>query len=101
MYYSHSAIDDQFNFFISFLTHAINGEKKYEAIVSPIIQDAHGLAIGEKNVYNIDRNNYQIIIYLIDNDFDFLKSVNIKDITKEDYKHVLDILTKPREISIA
>lgn len=101
MYYSHSLEDDQFNYFASFLNHAINGEIKYKEIVLPIIDEAHKLAIGTLTVYSVDRNNFPIIMHLIDNDLSFIKEINTENITEADYKHVLEILCRPREIAIS
>lgn len=101
MYYSHSYQDEVFSFFISFLNNSIAGDKKYQSLVDPIINEAHQLAVGEKNYYSIDRNAYQIITFLVEANKDFFAKLNANELKESDYKTILEIASSQKEIHFA
>jgi hypothetical protein len=64
MYHSVNLEESKINLFSFLLKGIIDGNEKYKNIVDPIINDAYGLAKGQKNFFNIDRENYSLIVFL-------------------------------------
>lgn len=97
MYHSHSYQDEAFDFFVTFLKNAIQGDTKYEELVRPIIDDAHLLAKGERNYYTIGRDNYSIITYLVEVDHTYFENLNTGHLTSDDYTRILQLANSQRE----
>ncbi len=92
MIYSHNVEDDKFSLFTLFVKSLLSGEKKYEGIVNPVLKDAHELAVKEKDVQEIDKDNFSIIIYLERKNPEFIKKIQPDHISDEEYKTVLSLL---------
>ena len=101
MYHSHSYQDAAFDLFVTFLINAKEGDQKYIAMVQPVIGEAHELAVGLKNYYNIDRDNYSIILYLVESDMDYFKNLNAQQLKEDDYEHILTIANSQRQAFLA
>jgi hypothetical protein len=101
MFHSHSIQDNAFNYFASFLENAITGNKSYEDLVKPTIMDAHLLATGEKNYYNIGRDNFQVITYLVEKEKSYFAAINIDSMQLADYSHILNLVTSQRDVIYA
>lgn len=101
MYHSHSYKDESFGFFVSFLQMAIQGNVNYQQLVDPVINDAHLLAIGKKDYYTINRDNYSVISYLVEADSDYFKQLDTDQLTNDDYSRILQYVNKQREAFLA
>lgn len=101
MLYSHNLENEKFDLFMLFLNKLINGESKYKKIVDDVIEEAALLANNSKDLYDINRENYSLIVYLKSKDSDFFKSLDIKEINNDNYKKILTILEHQRPISFA
>lgn len=91
MYYSISLNDKKFAFFINYLNNIIEGDTQYEDIIKPIISDAHALAIGTKDYYSIDRYGFPLIVFLVEKEKEYFKTIDLENINSEDYKHILSV----------
>ena len=101
MYHSHSYQDETFNFFVTFLKNAILGDENYRQLVLPIITEAHLLALGQKDYYTINRDNYSIISFLAEVDASYFKELDVNHITNDDYNHILHYANTQREAFLA
>lgn len=100
MLYSHSHQEKAFDFFASFLRNAIEGDPRYKALVEPVILDTQLLAKKEKDYFNINRNSFDVIVFLAQKDPQFFKDVNVYGLSPADYKRILELVTT-REIILA
>jgi len=101
MYHSHSYQDETFDFFVSFLKNAINGNQSYQELVFPVIDDAHQLAAGKKDYYNINRDNYSVITFLVETDTSYFKELDTAHLTADDYTRILQYANTQRESFLA
>lgn len=99
MYYSHSFQDETFDFFASFLREAIAGNVNYRELVEPIIQDVYYFVNGQRSIYNISRSNFDVVVYLAQNDSEYFKGINPDDISQNDYNHILNVISSQREVA--
>jgi len=79
----------------------LEGNQNYQQLVNPILLDAHLLAKGDKNYYTVDRKNYAIITYLVENDPEYFKNLNTANLNNDIYHHILDMEIKQRELFYA
>lgn len=100
MFHSHSHNEEVFGIFTAFLQNAIEGKDAYKSIVNPIIQDAHSLAIGEKDFYKINRSNFPVIVYLVEKEHEYFRIIQPNNITKDNYTHILDLVTQQRDLLV-
>jgi len=98
MYYSHSLQDEKFDFFASFLRESISGNNSYKPQIDTIIRDAHRYANGIIDIYSVDRSGFPIIVYLVKVAKDYFNNINIDNLTEENYKHILSLITKQRDV---
>ena len=101
MYHSHSYKDEAFDFFVTFLKNAIQGNASYQQLVLPVITDAHLLATGEKDYYTINRDNYSVITFLVETDTPYFKQLDINRLTNDDYSRILQYANTQREAFLA
>jgi hypothetical protein len=97
---AHSHQEQTFDYFASFLRNLLSGEEKYKALVDPMITDAQSLAKQEKDYFAISRNGFEVIVYLAKKDPHFFSNLNLQNLSPDDYKHTLDLITK-RDLIIA
>lgn len=101
MFYSHSIDNEKFGLFVLFLNHILKGDKKFEAPVNSVLIETRALAMGEKDVYSINRDTFSIVVYLNKCDRDFFGNLpNTQSFEPKVYDHVFDLLNKQRPISI-
>lgn len=100
MFRSHTNQEEVFQFFISFLNHAIDGKSTYKSIVRPIIEEAHFLASGEKDIYSVDTDNFPVITNLAESNPEFFKALDLDHIRFEDYLKILAIAKHQSEPSL-
>jgi hypothetical protein len=91
MYYSISSNDKKFAFFTNYLNNIISGNLQYIDIVRPIISDAHELASGTKDFYTIDRYGFPLIVYLVEKEKDFFRTIDAGNLNTNDFIHILEI----------
>lgn len=89
MFYAQNTEDDKFSFFISFLQHIVDGDERFKIYVDSIIDEALAYAKKQKNLYDIDRDNFHLIIYLARK-----PDLPSKIEKTEDYKGILNYLQK-------
>ncbi|WP_291914874.1 hypothetical protein [Chitinophaga sp. CB10] len=100
MFYSHSLEDNKFDFFVSFLIYIVKGDLSYVNLVTPIIKDAHELANGQKDFYSIDRNNFPIIVHLVETEREYFRALNADHLTTDQYQHILNLVSQQREVAV-
>jgi hypothetical protein len=83
------------------LKFAVSGKEIYTPIIKEVLYDAHLLSLGNKNYYNIDRDDYHVIIYLVKKDKPFFEKLNIETLKNEDYEHVLSTIFNDQQVSYA
>lgn len=83
------------------LWHVLNGEINYKQFIDSVVRDAHDLSNGTKNLYNIDRENYYIIIHLVNNDESFFRNINVNNISVSDYNRIDEIMSTQRHLAFA
>lgn len=96
MFYSHNVEASKFNLFTTLVSTLLNGKDEYKSFVDGVIEEAHNYSVGMKSIYNIDKDNAPIVIYLSQADSPFFKEVESKYLKQEDYKHVYDILSETK-----
>lgn len=100
MLYSRSSEDEKFAFFSNFLEHILKGKDEYMPFVQTVIKDAHDLVNGNKNYYTIDREDYPIIVFLAQENLPFFQNLDINQISTKDYKDILGMISKQREVMV-
>jgi hypothetical protein len=80
---------------------AIQGNVNYQKLVIPVINDAHLLAIGEKDYFTINRDNYYVISFLVEADSDYFKQIDIDQLSNADYSRILQYVNKQRDVFLA
>ncbi|UFH54818.1 hypothetical protein [Spirosoma sp. KNUC1025] len=93
MLYSWSSEDKKITLLKSLLGSIVEGDEKFVPIVKPIISDVHALSQGSKSYYNIDRNNYRLIMSLYTKNKEFFRNINPEELTIDDYQDILDIIS--------
>lgn len=101
MLYSHSHQEKAFDFFASFLRNAIAGNSNYKSLLEPIIADAKSLVKKEKDYFGISRNAFDVIVFLAQKDPDFFTNINVNELSEEQYKHILELITSQRGLILA
>ena len=101
MLYSQTIEDRQISFFRSMLWHVLNGEKEYKSFSDPVVQDVTALVLGHKNYFTVDRDAYYTIVFLAQKDPEFFKTLDIQQLTEENYEHINRTLTGQRQLAFA
>lgn len=97
---SHNQQDVELDFFTSFLNHAIDGEKAYIDIVTPIILDAASMAREEKKLAEVDRTGLNIKLWLYDWGSTSLTPINSDNLT-QNLPLILAIINNSRKPATA
>ena len=100
MLYAHSLQETKFDYFASFLKNVIKGDNRYINVITPLINDARMLALGEKDYFQIDRNSFDVIVHLAEKDPNFLRHINIEHLSPQDYEHILNLVTSQRDLIV-
>lgn len=101
MLYSRTSKDEKLSFFSNFLEHIINGQSQYVPIVETVIREAYDLANGKKTFYTINREDYPIITFLVEENQPFFKTIDLGHITQADYEDILKMVSKQREVQVS
>lgn len=99
MFYSHTIEDNKIGLFTSFVKSLIEGRQEHKKVVHSVIEEAHALAIGQKDLYTIDRDSYPVVVLLEETAPDFFKTVDSRDADEKVYQKVLNILSAQRSIN--
>jgi hypothetical protein len=98
---SHSNQEQTFEYYASFLRNILGGEEKYKDLIEPIIVDAKSLVKEEKDYFTISRNGFEVIVFLAKKDPQFFSGLNPNNLSKQDYQHILDLITAQRDLIVA
>lgn len=96
MLYSHNTENEKVKLFTLFLNRAIGGENAYATIVNEVILETHQYVSGDKTLYNINRDSFNLILLLAELESDFFKQLsnNPADYKAEIYGKVLELLNR-------
>ncbi|SDD77637.1 hypothetical protein [Niabella drilacis] len=99
MLYSHNQENEKLKLFTIFLTHAVEGNINYASAVNDVIHETHQYTVGEKSLYDINRDAINIILLLTDLDKSYFQQLSISphDYNKQTYSKVLDIIASSKE----
>lgn len=78
--------------FSALLERLVNGSADYKTIIDKILLETRELINEEKNLYSIDRDNFEIILFLQQNASDIIKVKS--SFNKEDYKEIIKMLNQ-------
>ena len=94
MLYSHSEENEKLRQFVLFLNHAVNGREEYTQFVDNILIETHQFTVGEKTLYNIDRELFHIIVLLAkaDNHYFSHLQTNPSHFDAQTYNKVLQMV---------
>lgn len=99
MLMSHSAHEQIFDYYASFLRNILEGRDNYKPLIQPIIKDAKSLAEKELDYFSIDRNGFDVIVYLANKEPNFFISLNTDNVSNAEYAHILDLITSPSALT--
>lgn len=98
MFYSHSMREQAFRYFATFLRNTLNDTPGYKELVQPVLEDAHDLATGHKDYYNISRSAYDVVVYLAQQHKEFFEKLNPATTGKDQYEQILHMVTEPKSL---
>jgi hypothetical protein len=88
MLYRQSNPNNNFSFFVTLLNLVANGDTRYKGVVDDILIESADFICGRKNIYNIDRSNFEIIITLNEVAHDLIREKESFD--QKDYISIYD-----------
>jgi vacuolar-type H+-ATPase subunit C/Vma6 len=102
MLYSHNQENEKLKLFTIFLNQAANGNNKYANVVNSVIQETHQFAMGQKSLYNVNRDSINIIILMSALDKNYLEGLvdNPQEYGQQTYSKVLEIISKQQQTPI-
>jgi hypothetical protein len=100
MLMSHNSLDQEIEFFISFLHSAIKGDQKYNAVIKPLLEDAKSLANG-KSVYDLDKSALNLKIMIDTFAHDWLLKVDISNVSPQELSELESIINDNKNYAIA
>ncbi|WP_282016497.1 hypothetical protein [Marinifilum flexuosum] len=83
---------DNLTLFSAFLERLVSTNSEYKLIIDAIIMEARLLINNEKDLYSIDRDNFDIILYLEENASELIQSKTNFD--QEDYKALFEMINQ-------
>jgi len=95
---SHSSQEQTFDYYASFLRNILEGQDKYKALIQPVIVDAKSLVEKQKDYFSINRNGFEVIVYLAKKAPAFFSELNTDHVSQEDYAHILQLITTPSDL---
>lgn len=101
MLYSHSHQEKVFDFFASFIRNVLNDDIRYISMVQPVISDAKALVTGDKDHFGVNRKAYDVIVYLAQKDPEFFRALDTNQISADQYRHILELITAQQELILA
>ncbi|MBK8609378.1 MAG: hypothetical protein IPL84_05400 [Chitinophagaceae bacterium] len=102
MLYSHNQENEKLKLFTIFLNQAAKGDNNYASVVNNVIQETHEFAIGQKTLYNINRDSINIILLLSELDKSYFEALveNPQNYGSQTYSKVLEIISKQQHAPI-
>ncbi|MEO9872404.1 hypothetical protein [Ekhidna sp.] len=94
MLYSKSHSSESFSLFTLFISQYLNGQAKYKDIIDNVIVEAHSLAIGEKQIFQVDRDKLKIIVHLKNADTKFFQRIDPDQLKIDDYRKLKTLLSQ-------
>lgn len=101
MIYVNSINSEKFNLYTLFLKHLLDGNDKYKFIVDDVLNETRLLSSGKKDLFEIDRENYHIIVYLKNMDSAYYKSIADKPLDISAYTKTLSLLSEECSFELA
>jgi hypothetical protein len=96
---SHSAQEQTFDYYASFLRNILSGREDYKPLVQPIIDNTKSLVENHLDYFSIDRNGFDVIVYLAKKEPAFFTQLNPANVTNEQYAHILELITSPSSLT--
>ncbi len=100
MFYSYSIEEHLFSVFKLFIECTLKGNNSYKKEIDAVVSEAKSLINNEKSIYEIDRKEYPVILFLAETGKDFLNNVDISNLSNNDYKKLLLIFEKQRNLCL-
>jgi len=102
MLYSHNQENEKLKLFTIFLSRAAKGDANYASVVNDVILEAHQFATGQKTLYNINRDQMNIILLLSDLDKPYFEHLvdNPQEYNQNTYSKVLEIISKEQQAPV-
>lgn len=101
MFYSYNAEIERTTIFSLFIKKIIEGNDSYIDEVNSVIFNVKEYISGEKDIYSIDRSYFSIIMFLVENNPDFFKNLDIKKIKVSDYRKIDAFLEAKSKLLLA
>lgn len=95
---SHSSHEQTFDYYASFLRNILEGQENYKPLIQPIIDDTKLLAEKNLDYFSINRNGFEVIVYLAKREPHFFLGLNTENVSNEDYAHILELITSPSTV---
>lgn len=95
---SHSNQVQVFDHYASFLRNILEGHDNYKALIQPVIRDTKSLVEKQMDYFSIDRNGFEVIVYLAKRAPNFFSELNTENVSNEDYAHILQLITTPSDL---
>lgn len=89
MLYSYSPEEEKKRLFLIFLSEAKNGKDNYSHEVKKVLREVVDLCNGVKNIYNIDRNYFDIITGLAEHHEQFYKDLDLSNLDSKKYNKII------------
>lgn len=100
MLMSHNSLDQEIEFFISFLNSAIKGNENYKNLIKPLLEDAKSLAIG-KSVYELDKSALNLKLMIDSLAHEWLLKVNLDELSAADLTELGAIIDSNKNYAFA
>lgn len=98
---SHSNQEQTFDYYASFLRNILSGQDNYKALIQPVIDDTKSLVEKRLDYFSINRNGFEVIVYLAKKAPDFFSELNTENVSNEDYAHILQLITTSSDLITA
>jgi hypothetical protein len=87
---SKSIAQNNIELFQFFIQETLSGNDNYRSMVENLLEETKDLTIGEKSIYNINRENFPIIVFLSERLPDFFRGIDIRMLKQKDYELILE-----------
>lgn len=98
MYFAQSIDEHRIEIFRILLLRTIEGYDGYKEEITKVISEVKELISGSKDVYTIDKGLYPLIVYLRENGKQYLSTIDVANMGKDEYNHILSILETKNQL---
>lgn len=98
---SHNQQELEFDFFISFLQHAIEGEDEYIKLVQPILSDVIQVVNQEKGISELDSVGLNVKILLSQKANSLFSGLSTDKLNRTIYNDILNVLNENKRHALA